>query len=250
VTNAIDYLVTELVDKEHLNPERIVIIEHYDDLPQETFELVKMERRRNGSFTNPEWKAISRTDVERPGPGARCQPLLASVAPLRPGAVSLIFQAVSRPGSPNPALFFMPEAEAIKKEICTAGKKLWMRQFVDGNGGNISFRIGPNEVICTATFVSKFDLTPDDLCLVDLEGNQVAGARPRTSEIFLHLEIYKAVPEARAAVHCRPPHATAYAFTGRLPPNLVIPEFEAFVGKVAISPYETPKLLRAPSSPT
>jgi L-fuculose-phosphate aldolase len=146
----------------------------------------------------------------------------------------------SRAGAPNPALFSTPEAEAIKREICHVGKKLWMRQFVDGNGGNISYRIGPNEVICTPTLVSKFDLTPEDLCLVDLEGNQVAGTKPRTSEIFLHLEIYKAVPEARAAVHCHPPHATAYAITGRVPPNLVIPEFEVFVGKVAISPYETP----------
>jgi L-fuculose-phosphate aldolase len=140
----------------------------------------------------------------------------------------------------NPKLFYTPEAEAIKKEICAVGRKLWMRQFVDGNGGNISYRIGPNEVICTPTLQSKYDLTPDDLCLVDLDGNQVAGSRPRTSEIFLHLEIFKAVPEAKAAVHCHPPHATAYAITGRVPPNLVIPEFEVFVGRVAISPYETP----------
>ena len=140
----------------------------------------------------------------------------------------------------NPKLFFTPEAEAIKKEICAVGRKLWMRQFVDGNGGNISYRIGPNEVICTPTLVSKYDLTPDDLSLVDLEGNQVAGTKPRTSEIFLHLEIFKAQPEAKACVHCHPPHATAYAITGRVPPNLIIPEFEVFIGKVAISPYETP----------
>ena len=140
----------------------------------------------------------------------------------------------------NPRLFSTPEAEAIKKEICAVGRKLWMRQFVDGNGGNISYRIGPNEVICTPTLVSKFDLTPEDLSLVDLDGNQVAGSKPRTSEIFLHLEIYKAVPEAKSVVHCHPPHATAYAITGRVPPNLVIPEFEVFVGKVAISPYKTP----------
>jgi L-fuculose-phosphate aldolase len=140
----------------------------------------------------------------------------------------------------DPRLFSTPEAEEIKREICAVGKKLWLRQFVDGNGGNISYRIGPNEVLCTPTLVSKFDLTPADLCLVDLNGNQVAGNRPRTSEIFLHLEIYKAVPQAKAAVHCHPPHATAYAITGRVPPNLVIPEFEVFVGKVAISPYETP----------
>ena len=120
------------------------------------------------------------------------------------------------------------------------GRKLWMRQFVDGNGGNISYRIGPNEVLCTPTLVSKYDLTPEDICLVDLEGNQIAGAKPRTSELLLHLEIYKAVPEAKAVLHCHPPHATAYAITGRVPPNMVIPEFEVFVGKVAISPYETP----------
>lgn len=140
----------------------------------------------------------------------------------------------------NPRLFSTPEAEAIKKEICAVGRKLWMRQFVDGNGGNISYRIGPNEVICTPTLVSKYDLTPEDLSLVDLEGNQIAGTKPRTSEIFLHLEIYKAVPEAKSCVHCHPPHATAYAITGKVPPNLVIPEFEVFVGKVAISPYKTP----------
>ena len=140
----------------------------------------------------------------------------------------------------NPKLFWTPEAEAIKKEICAVGRKLWMRQFVDGNGGNISYRIGPNEVICTPTLVSKFDLTPEVISLVDLEGNQIAGTQPRTSEIFLHLEIYKEVPEAKAVVHCHPPHATAYAITGRVPPNLIVPEFEVFVGKVAISPYKTP----------
>ena len=142
--------------------------------------------------------------------------------------------------SSNPNLFFTSEAEAIKKEICSVGRKLWLRQFVDGNGGNISYRIGPNEVICTPTLVSKYDLTPEDLSLVDLEGRQIAGTKPRTSEIFLHLEIYKSVPEAKSVVHCHPPHATAYAITGKVPPNMIIPEFEVFVGKVAISPYKTP----------
>lgn len=140
----------------------------------------------------------------------------------------------------DPRLFSTPEAEAIKQEICAVGRKLWNRQYVDGNGGNISYRIGPNEVICTPTLISKADLTPEDLCLVDLEGNQIAGKRPRTSEIYLHLEIYKAVPEAKAAVHCHPPHATAYAITGRVPPSRVIPEYEVFIGTVAVAPYETP----------
>lgn len=140
----------------------------------------------------------------------------------------------------NPALFSTPEAEVLKQEICTVGRKLWLRQYVDGNGGNISCRIGPNEVLCTPTMLSKYDLTPADLCLVDLDGNQIAGAGHRTSEIYLHLEIYKASSEVKAVLHCHPPHATAHAITHTVPDYLALPEFEVFVGKVPITPYATP----------
>jgi len=171
------------------------------------------------------------------GSGAAAAPAAATTS----SSASSPAPAPEKPRSPaDPRLYTTPEAEAIKKEICAVGRKLWNRSYVDGNGGNISFRIGPNEVLCTPTLCSKLDLTPEDICLVDLDGVQVAGKRPRTSEIFLHLEIYKAVPEAKSAVHCHPPHATAYAITGRVPPNNIIPEFEVFVGKVAVSPYETP----------
>jgi L-fuculose-phosphate aldolase len=145
-----------------------------------------------------------------------------------------------KPGSDVDQHFFSPEAEEIKAEIVAVGKKLWQRAYVDGNGGNISYRIGENRVICTPTLLSKADLTPDDLCLVDLEGNQIVGCRPRTSEILMHLEIYKAEPKAKGVVHCHPPHATAYAITGRVPPTCVIPEQEVFVGRVALVPYQTP----------
>ena len=137
-------------------------------------------------------------------------------------------------------LFHSPEAEAVKAEIINVGRKLWQRMYVDGNGGNISYRLGPTAVICTPTLISKADLRPEDLCLVDINGNQLLGPKARTSEILLHLEIYKAVPEAKAAVHCHPPHATAYAITDRVPPTCVIPECEVFIGQVALAPYETP----------
>src|SRR3954449_12906642 len=76
------------------------------------------------------------------------------------------------------ALFDSAEARAIKEEICAVGKKLWLRSYVDGNGGNISYRIGPNAVICTPTLTSKFDLRPQDMCMVDPEGKQLAGGKP------------------------------------------------------------------------
>ncbi|MEI9968816.1 MAG: class II aldolase/adducin family protein [Terracidiphilus sp.] len=169
-----------------------------------------------------------------------------SAGAARPGRASTAAQAgraARKPATRRDAansLFSSPEAEAIKKEICAAGRKLWMRQYVDGNGGNISYRIGPNAVLCTPSLVSKFDLTPADLCLTDINGKQIAGSKTRSSELLLHLEIYKAVPQAKAVVHCHPPHATAYAITGCLPPSLIIPEFEVIVGKVAVAPYETP----------
>ena len=137
-------------------------------------------------------------------------------------------------------VFESPEARAIKEEMVAVGRKLWLREYVDGNGGNISYRISPDYVICTPTQCSKGDLSTDDLALVNLANQRVLGARPHTSELLLHLEIYKAVPSARAVIHCHPPHATAYAITGLVPPGDVIPEQEVYVGPVALSPYETP----------
>jgi L-fuculose-phosphate aldolase len=132
------------------------------------------------------------------------------------------------------------EADTLRAEILRVGRKLWERQYVDGNGGNISVRIGANYVLCSPTMMSKGDLQMADICMVDLEGNVLAGDRARTSELLLHLEIYKANPKARAVVHCHPPYATAYAMTGTVPPNGLISEYELFIGPAAMAPYETP----------
>jgi len=137
-------------------------------------------------------------------------------------------------------LFHSPAAKALKQEIIRAGRKLWQRQYVDGNGGNISARISPQYVICTPTLCSKADLDEDDLSLVDLNNRQIVGTRPHTSEILLHLEIYKIVPRARAVIHCHPVHATAHAIAGVVPQGNLLPEQEVFVGPVALAPYETP----------
>jgi L-fuculose-phosphate aldolase len=137
-------------------------------------------------------------------------------------------------------IFNSPETNALKEEILRVGKKLWERQYVDGNGGNISVRVSPQYVLCTPTLCSKGDLCMDDFSLVDLENCQICGDRPQTSEILLHLEIYKAVPAAKAVIHCHPPYATAHAVAGVVPQGNLIPEQEVFIGPVALAPYETP----------
>jgi len=132
------------------------------------------------------------------------------------------------------------EADALRAEIISVGRKLWERQYVDGNGGNISVRLGTKYILCTPTMLSKRDLEPADICLSDLDGNTLAGDRLRTSELLLHLEIYKANPRANAVVHCHPPYATAFAITGTTPPIGLIPEYEVFIGPAAMARYETP----------
>ena len=129
---------------------------------------------------------------------------------------------------------------AIKEEIVRAGKKLWDRQYVDGNGGNITARISPEYVISTPSMCSKGDLKAEGISLVDMQSYQICGNSPRTSEILLHLEIYKAVPEAKAVIHCHPPYATAHALAGLAPQGNLLPEHEVFNGPVAVTPYETP----------
>ena len=86
----------------------------------------------------------------------------------------------------------------------------------------------------------RADLEPADICLSDLNGKILIGDRDLTSELLLHLEIFKANPKARAVVHCHPPYATAFAIAGTVPPNGYLPEYEVFIGPAAIAPYDTP----------
>jgi L-fuculose-phosphate aldolase len=83
-------------------------------------------------------------------------------------------------------------------------------------------------------------LKPDDICTVDLEGKQLSGKLKRTSEILLHLAIYKARPDIKAVVHSHPPHATAFAIANVELPTCIHPEAEVFLGAVRTAKYVTP----------
>src|SRR3954468_24322836 len=137
------------------------------------------------------------------------------------------------------AFFRSPAIHVLKEQICDIGRRLWEREYVDGNGGNIAIRVGEDIALCTPTLVSKGFMKPEDMCLVDLEGNQLAGVKKRTSEILMHLQIMKRQPRAVATVHCHPPYSTGFAVAGVEPPTCMIPEYEVFAS-VAIAPYRTP----------
>jgi L-fuculose-phosphate aldolase len=137
------------------------------------------------------------------------------------------------------AFFNSPFCQNLKEQLCDIGRRLWQRAYVDGNGGNIAIRVGEDIALCTPTLVSKGFMKPEDMCLVDFEGNQLCGAKKRTSEILMHLQIMKRQPKAVATCHCHPPHSTGFAVAGLVPPTCMIPEYEVFAS-VAVAPYRTP----------
>src|ERR1700756_2325434 len=128
----------------------------------------------------------------------------------------------------------------LKEQICEIGRRVYNKGFAAANDGNITFRLNEREILCTPTMVSKGYMTPEDVCKVDYDGNQLAGKRKRTSEVLLHLVFYKQRPDVHAVVHCHPPHATAFAVAHEPIPKCVLPEVEVFLGEVPVAEYETP----------
>ncbi len=134
----------------------------------------------------------------------------------------------------------MAQEWELKKEICEIGRRLYEKGFAAGNDGNISFRLSDNAVLCTPTQICKGFMKPDDLCKSDLDGKQLSGKRKLTSEILLHLEIYRGDPSVKSVVHCHPPHATAFGVARVDIPSCILPEVEVFLGIVPRADYETP----------
>ena len=138
------------------------------------------------------------------------------------------------------AFFSSPEIAILKERMCDIGRRMWAKDYTDGNGGNLTIRVGDNLVLCTPTLISKGFMTPDDIALIDLDGKQLAGSRKRTSEAMTHIGIMKRQPMCKACCHAHPPHATAFAVAKVQPPTCLIPEADIFLGKIAIAPYQTP----------
>lgn len=134
----------------------------------------------------------------------------------------------------------MQNIHQIKQDMCDIGRRIYNRQFAAANDGNITVRVGENEVLCTPTLQCKGFLKPDDISLVDMTGKQLSGRKKRSSEALLHLEIYRQRADVRSVVHCHPPHATAFAIAREPIPQCILPEVEVFLGDVPITRYETP----------
>jgi len=135
-----------------------------------------------------------------------------------------------------------------KKIIVDVGLKCWQKGWVAANDGNISWRIGEDEVLCTPTGVSKGMLTLDHICTVDMDGTvrQKNGDFKPSSEIKMHLRVLKERPDVNSVFHAHPPYATAHAIAGIPLAECVIPEIVIGLGSIPIAPYGTPSTNEIP----
>lgn len=137
----------------------------------------------------------------------------------------------------------------LRLQILEAGKKLQQRFFVASNDGNISARLNNDMILITPTGVNKGDVTSDQIIKVDLQGNVIEGHMKVTSEIKMHLAVYKAREDVKAIVHAHPPAATAFAVSGeKLDDPIIVPEAIFALGSIGYCEYGTPSTEEVPQA--
>lgn len=127
-----------------------------------------------------------------------------------------------------------------RQDIVEIGRLVYQKGWVAANDGNITIRLDEDRILATPTGVSKGMMHPDDLIICDLEGNKIEGRRERTSEINMHLTIYKQRPDIHAVVHTHPPVSTGFAAAGRALNMAMLPEVIIGLGCVPLAEYGLP----------
>ncbi len=138
----------------------------------------------------------------------------------------------------------------IKEEMCEIGRRVYNRGMVAANDGNFSVKLNDNEFLCTPTGVSKGFMTPEYICKVDAEGNVLEaneGFRP-SSEVKMHMRVYKERPDVNAVVHAHPMYATTFAIAGIPLMEPIMPEAVIALGGVPLAKYGTPSTVEVPDS--
>lgn len=136
----------------------------------------------------------------------------------------------------------------LKQDIIEVGKRLFYKGFVASNDGNISIRISENEILITPTGVSKGYMTVEDMIKVNLSGEVVSGSRKPSSEMKMHLAVYKKRADVKAIVHAHPQKATAFAVANKGFDRITLPEVVFSLGVISLAEYGTPTTYQLPES--
>jgi L-fuculose-phosphate aldolase len=138
----------------------------------------------------------------------------------------------------------------LKKLMVELGKRIWTRGYVASNDGNMTAKLNENEILTTPTGVSKGYMTTDMIVKCDLKGKVISGSkdyRP-SSEVKMHLEVYRERPDVKAVVHAHPQYATSFAVAGIPLNKCVLPEAIIVIGSVPIAPYGLPSTMEIPDA--
>jgi L-fuculose-phosphate aldolase len=138
--------------------------------------------------------------------------------------------------------------EQLRAEIVEAGRRMYARGYVASNDGNISARLDEKRLITTPKSVSKGFMTPDMMVIVDHDGRKLGGDRDPSSELPMHLEIYRNRPDVNAVVHAHPPVATGFAVAGIPLTRAVLAEVITTLGSIPIAEYGTPSTAELPEA--
>ncbi len=139
------------------------------------------------------------------------------------------------------------EAE-LRAGIVEVGRRLYARGYTASNDGNISVRLGAGRLLMTPSGVCKGFMAADMMCITDLDGIKLAGDRDPSSEIQMHLEVYRRRPDVNAVVHAHPPTATGFAVAGIPLDRAVLAEVVTTLGSVPIAEYATPSTRELPEA--
>lgn len=134
----------------------------------------------------------------------------------------------------------MPNEREFRREIVLWGKALHERGYVAAMDGNLSVRLDERRILATPTSMSKGLMRPADMVIVDLDGHRLAGRRNVSSEIAMHLLIYKLRPDVRGVVHAHPPTATGFAAAGIALNQPLVCEVVIGLGSIPLARYGTP----------
>jgi len=128
----------------------------------------------------------------------------------------------------------------FREDICQIGRLVFQKGWVAANDGNITVRMDAERILATPTGVCKGMMQPDDLIVVDMEGNKLYGKAQGTTEIAMHTTVYGLRPDIRAVVHAHPPVATGFAAAGRDLSVALLPEVVIGLGCVPLAAYGLP----------
>jgi L-fuculose-phosphate aldolase len=136
----------------------------------------------------------------------------------------------------------------LRADIVEIGRRLYARGYTASNDGNISVRLGDDRLLMTPKGVCKGFMEPRMMCITDLEGRKLAGERDPSSEMQMHLEVYRQRPDVKAVVHAHPPIATGFAVAGIPLDRAVLAEVVTTLGSVPIAEYATPSTRELPDA--